>query len=187
MVLSCPNCNARFNLGNIQVEHVRCPVCYSIWQVSDSKLGQTSKIPLTDNSAPRSSSFTAKKKNGLAIKAFSYVFCLLAIFLTLYASYCIYSHHKHLLYCSNQIKVKELRCNLVEGQLQLRCQIHNVAEKQVIVHKVDFLILEEDKKMITKSILAELILPPYSATHFSATIPSNNNFLTIPNITIKLR
>jgi hypothetical protein len=185
MALSCPNCNARFNLGNIQVEHVRCPVCYSIWQINEPKFNKTDSLDLIKTTFIESGPIVVKKSIILA-KVLSYVIRLFCILLTLYSAYLLYLHHRHYVYCTDQIKIKELRHTLTDSHLQLRCQIHNIAEKTITTYKAEVCILEDGNKE-THSMWVQLTLLPYSANYFTANIALIKNFTNSPNLTIKLR
>jgi hypothetical protein len=166
MLLSCPNCASKFNLGNIQVQHVRCPVCYSTWQVEEFSFTEPPYAALNIKTQ-RSIEAPASKANPLNLfKSINYALCIFIIFAS--ALYTVLQWQRYS-YCQNQIKIREVRALNAEEKLQLRCQIHNIGDKKTSIYAMKIRISDVNYQN-SSSIWINLTLEPYNSTYFSTTI-----------------
>ena len=180
MLLSCPNCSSKFNLGNIQVKHVKCPVCYSTWHIEESKVREPHSLGISRESLVKKVSIS-KFNTASLFKNVSNVLCILLIFLT---TIYLGLQSQRYFYCQNQIKIKEVSYLIAVEILQLRCQMHNISDKNFNIYLVKIQISGPNYQKCTV-IWDNITLPPYNSSYFSTTIDLPKDLPDTTNITIR--
>jgi hypothetical protein len=177
MLLSCPGCGAKFNLGNVQAEHVKCPICYNIWQIN------VSRAPFTKDILPKSEKVSLQNKILNYSKYVHMACCFIVMAIAFYQ--CTQQLIRHF-YLTNQVQIRDLRWSILDGNTQVHCQVDNTGDKTIRIYRADLIrsVLKKEEKNF---VWAYLVLPPYASLNFDTSIPGIKDSIHNFDLTVQFK